>query len=121
MSQLIIQQAKELTVMICCGILLGLLYQILGTYQRIFVKSSIILWIQDIIFWIGAGIITASFFYYVSYGRVSFHGILGIIVGAVLWFNLFSQTLHILFLHICDIIKRWGLIFKCRDSKNDEE
>lgn len=106
MSELIIRQVNEFFIMLCCGILMGVFYQILDTYQKRFIKSPVILWTQDIVFWISMGIILAQFLYYASYGKMAFYGFLGIIGGLALWFGLLSQTFHKILRHIYDIIKR---------------
>lgn len=83
-TDLIASQAKTVAVMFCSGVLTETLWQ--AKKQLQFLTGSKPLWIvEEVGFWAASAAALSSFLYYCSFGRISFHGILGFFMGLLLW------------------------------------
>ncbi len=88
MSQLIKEQAFGFFVMFFCGAGLVMIRQLFKSYQRDCEPGKHILIIQEVLFWILAGLLTSAFLYYADYGAITVHGTAGFTLGALLWYNI---------------------------------
>lgn len=87
-TDLIISQAKTLSVMFCAGILVETLWQLKKRVQPV---SASRVWnvLTELIFWVASGAALSAFLYYCAYGRLSFHAIMGFLAGFLLWKKVF--------------------------------
>lgn len=84
LTELILQQAKTLSVMLCAGILTESLWQ-LKKYLQSRSRSRLIRSIQEIGFWAASAAALSAFLYYCAFGKLSLHAILGFFIGLLLW------------------------------------
>ena len=92
-NPLIIDQSFEFIVMLFAGMAVMLCH---GIFVRIKARSkpgTRMSVFQDILFWIFAALLTASFLYYCSFGRLSFHALAAFGAGAVLWKRFFYDKM----------------------------
>lgn len=88
-NQLIKDQFFEFFVMLGAGVTIMIFYE-LFTFIKIKTKpGKKMTFIQDILFWLFASILTSSFLYYCSFGRLSIHAFIAFGAGAVLWKKFF--------------------------------
>lgn len=66
------------------GASVRLAYKCLGCFREIVKHSLILIGIEDMIFWIGAAIYLFIQIYQTNSGRIRWHFILGVVIGAVL-------------------------------------
>lgn len=92
-NPLIIDQSFEFVIMLFAGMTIMLFYDILVRVKARLKPGNKIAFIQDILFWLFAALLTSSFLYYCSYGRLSFHALLAFGTGAVLWRKFFCGTI----------------------------
>lgn len=92
-NQLIIDQTFEFIIMIFAGMTVMLSFDIYTIIKNKTKPSDSISFIQDILFWLYASILTASFLYYSSYGKLSFHALIAFGVGAALWRKFFCDII----------------------------
>ena len=105
-----IHQIPELLMLLYCGIVIGIVYDILGILR----KNKILLIVADIIFCIISLAICAAGFLIASEGNIRFYHILGLVLGFVLerWgigpilkliIDFISRTLYNLYKRIVSI------------------
>lgn len=92
-NPLIIDQSFEFVIMLFAGMTIMLFYDIFTRVKNKFKPGNKMSFIQDILFWMFAALLTSSFLYYCSYGRMSFHAFLAFGAGAVLWKKFFYGTI----------------------------
>ncbi len=92
-NPLIIDQSFEFVIMLFAGMTVMLFYDIFRRVKNKLKPGRKIAFIQDILFWLFAALLTSSFLYYCSYGRLSFHAFLAFGAGAVLWRKYFYGTI----------------------------
>lgn len=88
-NPLIADQSFEFVVMLFAGMTIMLSYNIFIKIKEKLKPGGGVSFMQDILFWLFAALLTASFLYYCSYGRLSFHAFLAFGAGAVLWKRFF--------------------------------
>lgn len=106
MSILILDQAREFLVMGSCGVVIGLLSQVYGFYQRRYKPARGISFFQDMLFWLLLGLLISAFLYYCCFGNVTFYGLAGGFLGLLLWRFALGKIFRRLFLYFYDIIKK---------------
>ena len=93
-NPLIIDQSFEFIIMLFAGMTVMLFFDIFILVKSKLKPRNKISFIQDILFWLFAALLTSSFLYYCSYGRLSFHAFLAFAAGAVLWKKFFCGTMY---------------------------
>ena len=92
-NPLIISQSFEFVIMLFAGMTVMLFYDVYLWANRKLKPGKAISFFQDILFWLFAALLTSSFLYYCSYGRLSFHTFLAFGAGALLWKKFFCGTI----------------------------
>jgi Spore cortex protein YabQ (Spore_YabQ). len=92
-NPLIIDQSFEFVIMLFAGMTVMLSYQLYVKVKNKLKPGNRISFIQDILFWLLAALLTSSFLYYCSFGRLSFHAFVAFGAGAVLWKKFFCGTM----------------------------
>jgi spore cortex biosynthesis protein YabQ len=92
-NPLIIDQSFEFVIMLFAGMTIMLSYDIFIRVKSKLKPGNGISFVQDILFWLFAALLTSAFLYYCSYGRPSFHAFLAFGAGAVLWKKFFCGTI----------------------------
>lgn len=92
-NPLIIDQSFEFVIMLFAGMTIMLIYDIFIKVKGRLKPGKMISFFQDVLFWLFAALLTSSFLYYCSYGRLSFHALLAFGIGAVLWRKFFYGTI----------------------------
>jgi hypothetical protein len=93
-NPLIIDQSFEFVIMLFAGMTVMLFHDGFIKLKTKLKPGSRMSFAQDILFWLFAALLTSSFLYYCSFGRVSFHAFLAFITGAVLWKKFFCGTIN---------------------------
>lgn len=88
-NPLIIDQSFEFVIMLFAGMTIMLFHDIFIRIKDKLKPRNMISFFQDIIFWLFASLLTSSFLYYCSYGRLSIHALIAFGAGAVLWKKFF--------------------------------
>lgn len=89
-TELIYEQIKTIVVMFGAGVVIESLWLAKKYGQEKSVRINIIgkfksEWLIEMMFWILAAGIYSMFLYYCSYGVITFHGIVGFLIGLLLW------------------------------------
>ena len=92
-NPLIIDQSFEFVIMLFAGMTVMLFYDIYQRVKRRLKPGGKTEFFQDILFWLFAALLTSSFLYYCSFGRLSFHAFVAFGAGAVLWKKYFCGTI----------------------------
>ena len=92
-NPLIIDQSFEFVIMLFAGMTVMLCHQLYLKVKNKLKPGNRISFIQDILFWLLAALLTSSFLYYCSFGRLSFHAFVAFGAGAVLWKKFFCGTM----------------------------
>ncbi|MDD4564682.1 MAG: spore cortex biosynthesis protein YabQ [Eubacteriales bacterium] len=88
-NPLIIDQSFEFVIMLFAGMTIMLFHDIFIRINDKLKPGRGMSFVQDILFWLFAAILTSSFLYYCSYGRLSAHVLIAFVAGAVLWKKFF--------------------------------
>lgn len=86
-------QALIFIVFTFTGILLGILFDFFRVFRRTFNTIDFITYLEDILYWILAGIIVLYNIWFFNNGEIRFFMIIGIIMGAIIYSLLFSSIL----------------------------
>jgi spore cortex biosynthesis protein YabQ len=92
-NPLIIDQSFEFVIMLFAGMTIMLFYDVFARVKGKFKPGNKMSFIQDILFWMFAALLTSSFLYYCSYGRMSAHAFVAFGAGVVLWKKFFCGTI----------------------------
>lgn len=93
-NPLIADQSFEFVIMLFAGMTVMLFYDIFARIKYKLKPGRGLSFIQDILFWLFTALLTSSFLYYCSYGRLSIHAFLAFGAGAVLWKKFFCGTIQ---------------------------
>lgn len=95
MTELVVDQAIAVLVMMAAGVFVESLWQAKGLLQR---RSGgrLLLWMEELAFWAASAAALSMFLYYCSFGKLTVHGILGFLAGLLLWKKI-----------CCGIISAW--------------
>ena len=92
-NPLIIDQSFEFVIMLLAGMTIMLFFDVFKRIKGKLKPGNRLSFIQDIMFWLFAALLTSSFLYYCSYGRLSIHAFVAFCAGAVLWKKFFCGTI----------------------------
>ncbi|HWQ77697.1 MAG TPA: spore cortex biosynthesis protein YabQ [Anaerovoracaceae bacterium] len=93
-NPLIINQSFEFVVMLFAGMAVMLFYGVFIKVKGKFKPGNRMSFVQDILFWLFSALLTSSFLYYCSFGRMSVHAFVAFGAGAVLWKKFFCGTIN---------------------------
>lgn len=99
-------QAFLFLIFIINGILVGFLFDIFRVLRKSFKTSDIITYIEDILFWIVAGVLTLYFIFNYNNGEIRFFIFLGIILGISIYILTISKYFMKITVGIISIIKQ---------------
>lgn len=86
-------QALIFIVFTFTGILLGIIFDFFRVFRRTFNTIDFITYLEDILYWILAGIIVLYNIWFFNNGEIRFFMIIGIVMGAIIYSLLFSPIL----------------------------
>ncbi|OOB80464.1 MAG: hypothetical protein BEN19_04755 [Epulopiscium sp. Nuni2H_MBin003] len=89
-NQLVSEQAALFIECIKVGILMGAIYDLIRISRRIIKHFDIIVHIEDILYWVACSFISFGILYMHNYANIRLFALLGIILGAALYFLTFS-------------------------------
>ena len=98
-------QAYIFVMFVINGVLIGILFDVFRILRKSFKTTDIITYIEDITFWILAGIITLYFIFYYNNGEIRFYIFLGIILGIIIYILTISKYIIKLSVTIIKFIK----------------
>lgn len=81
-----VNQTAEMLAMIYCGIVIGIVYDLLGVFRRLFRRYKIAIHIIDLVFCAVSLLIACVFIFYTTEGRLKIHLLFGILIGILLQF-----------------------------------
>lgn len=84
-------QAYLFIMFIFNGILIGVLFDIFRILRKSFKTSDFITYIEDITFWILAGVLTLYFIFYLNNGEIRLYILIGIILGIAIYILTISK------------------------------
>ncbi len=84
-------QIKILIIFAITGIIIGLLFDFFRIQRKVIKTFDFITYLQDALFWILSGIVLIISIMNFTNGEIRSYMILGIIIGVVLYFNIFSK------------------------------
>lgn len=113
MSSVFLAQAKDIIVMLYCGLTIEFFYELLSGYRKRKPCTRTFLCASEILFWIFAALLASWFLYYCCYGKISLHSIGALVVGMLLWRFCVGVKISTLIRDTCGIIK--GII--CKKTK----
>ena len=90
LTELIVHQMKTVGVMFCAGVILESLWMIRSfMMNKTEGLKKAAKWPRKLmiegLFWMAAAIVIPTFLYYCSYGKVTWYGIIGFLIGLLLW------------------------------------
>lgn len=88
------------------GAIIGLLFDIFRILRKTFKTKNIVTYMEDILFWILAGISIIFFMYNFSNGNLRLFMVLGLMIGIVLYIITFSKIIINISLIIINILKQ---------------
>lgn len=103
---MVINQAYLFLIFTLNGVCIGLIFDLFRILRKSFKTSNLIIYIQDILFWIFTGISIVFFMYNYSDGSIRLYMILGLILGFLLYLLTISKYIIKVFVIIICIIKR---------------
>ena len=92
---LIKDQAFHFIIMLWAGMIVMIFFDLFMVIKNKRKARKGISFIQDILFWLFASLITSAFLYYASYGQLSFHGFIAFGIGAILWRKFFCDIIRL--------------------------
>jgi spore cortex biosynthesis protein YabQ len=84
-------QLRLLIIMCGAGFFIGLLYDIFRLFRGIFRPKRLFTAITDLIFWVFVTITICVALVYSNYGELRVGGLVGIVIGVLIYFNIFSS------------------------------
>ncbi len=84
-------QAYLFVVFTLTGIILGIIFDFFRVLRKIFKTVDFITYIEDIIYWIFAGLIILYNIWFFNDGEIRFFMIIGIFIGAIIYALTFSS------------------------------
>lgn len=89
------------------GFVLGLVYEVFRILRMVLPWGSVLVAIQDILYWIGAGAVTFLFFMRFTSGMIRGYVLLGEGLGLLLYFLTLGRLIHALTAAIIDLVARF--------------
>ena len=81
-----VNQAAEMPAMVYCGIVIGIIYDLIGIFRRLFARHKIAIHFIDLVFCAIALLVSCVFIFYTTEGRLKIHLFIGILIGILLQF-----------------------------------
>ncbi len=81
-----VNQTAEMLAMIYCGIVIGIIYDLIGIFRRLFARHKIVIHFIDLVFCAIALLVSCVFIFYTTEGRLKIHLFIGILIGILLQF-----------------------------------
>jgi spore cortex biosynthesis protein YabQ len=88
MTSLTTEQAFSFIVMFFSGIAIALLRQLYNFLQNRYKAGRILIFVQEMLFWLLCAILVSSSLYFCCFGVISVHSLLGFTLGAGVWYNI---------------------------------
>lgn len=88
------------------GVLLGVLYDVFRIFRLIFFKNKVAVIFQDILFWIIAGFSAFLFFLATNFGHIRIYMLLGMLIGALVYYLTIGRLVFLLVKSVCDTVKK---------------
>lgn len=98
-------QAYIFLLFILNGILIGVLFDIFRVLRKSFKTSDFITYLEDILFWIIAGLVTIYFLFVFNKGEIRFYIFLGICLGIVVYMLSISKHFITINVKIITVLK----------------
>lgn len=117
MSQVIWGQVLFVLATLCNGMLLMTGYDVLRLFRWLIPHGKLFLWVEDTLYWCLAALPTFYLFFSYNEGVIRWYGLLGILLGAVLYETGISLPIRIKLGRYADRIRRrLGKVFRtvCR-------
>lgn len=95
---------------ICCGLIIGLLFDTYRVLRGIFSPQTFFTGLGDLLFWIVSTLVVFGALLCTNWGEVRLYVFLGLIIGAVAYIKLFSRVITIMLIRIwrgCYFVCRW--------------
>ena len=106
MENNIAAQLYSLSIYICSGIVIGILFDIFRVLRKAFNTIDLITYIEDTIFWLVTGIFIIFVLFKISDGQIRMYNIVGLIFGTILYILLISKAFINISVKIIMIIKK---------------
>lgn len=81
-----VNQTAEMLAMIYCGIVIGIIYDLIGIFRRLFARHKTAIHFIDLVFCAIALLVSCVFIFYTTEGRLKIHLFIGILIGILLQF-----------------------------------
>lgn len=121
MNESINVEVSFFLVSILCGAILLLVYDCIRVFRRIIKHGGLFVALEDLLFWIGSGVMIFVMMYQQNNGRIRGFSIMGMLLGMVAYNKLLSNIIvngsTFIIKKICNILLRpfqiiFGFIFK---------
>lgn len=87
----ILTQLYPVLIFIISGIIIGILFDIFRVFRRSFHTPDIITYIEDVLFWIIAGLFLIFVIFNFTNGEIRIYNIIGLILGSVIYIICISK------------------------------
>ncbi len=99
---------------IALGFMIGFIYNLFMLFRISFIKNIFSVFLQDIVFFVGAGILTFLFVFETNYGQLRFYIFAGELIGFCLYYFFPSRLVNLLWKKADNSIKKHiGKVFDC--------
>ena len=99
------EEVRVLIAFFADGIIIGLLFDLFRAIRKCYKTSNIIIYIEDALFWILAGLLTLVVIFVFANGQIRLYMILMLILGCIIYFATISKYIMLLSTKIINIIK----------------
>lgn len=99
------EEVRVLIAFFADGIIIGLLFDLFRAIRKCYKTSNIIIYIEDGLFWILAGLLTLVVIFVFANGQIRLYMILMLILGCIIYFATISKYIMLLSTKIINIIK----------------
>ena len=108
---MIYDQCKIFSVFFILGILIGFIFDFFRALRKTFKTNNIIIYIEDIIFFLIIGIMFFKCVLFFSYGEIRFYIFVAIVFGIIIYILTIGNLCAIMFKVILDFLKKFILCF----------
>ena len=95
---------------IAAGAVIGLIYDLFRVLRKTIPHANLAVQIEDAVFWLGCSVLMFSFMLHRNYGEVRFFAILGMALGAVIYFHTISKIVMRVLLTLAVLMQRTMII-----------
>ena len=99
------EEVRVLIAFFADGIIIGLLFDLFRAIRKCYKTSNIIIYIEDVLFWILAGLLTLVVIFIFANGQIRLYMVLMLILGCIIYFATISKYIMLLSTKIINIIK----------------